>query len=210
MGDLVQLLVSGIATGAIYALAALGFTLLWQASGTINFAQGEFVMVPAFVMLFFMVAVGAPEEGSEVEAMDEAEWDRGINRNLRIPFAVTRAALSGLRAVAAWPNAPRPVSADALLPERALAGDAEAREALVVNVYEPLVRAGEVVLDTVSTFLDSGGALETTARALFVHANTVRYRLRRVAEICGEAPTDPRGALTLRVALALGRLDLLG
>jgi branched-chain amino acid transport system permease protein len=42
---------SGLATGAIYALAALGFTLLWQASGTINFAQGEFVMLPAFMML---------------------------------------------------------------------------------------------------------------------------------------------------------------
>ena len=60
MGDWLQLLVSGTATGAIYALAALGFTLLWQASGTINFAQGEFVMVPAFVMLFFMIALGAP------------------------------------------------------------------------------------------------------------------------------------------------------
>jgi branched-chain amino acid transport system permease protein len=59
MADLLQLIVSGMATGAIYALAALGFTLLWQASGTINFAQGEFVMVPAFVMLFFMSA-GAP------------------------------------------------------------------------------------------------------------------------------------------------------
>ena len=44
-------MISGTATGAIYALAALGFTLLWQASGTINFAQGEFVMVPAFLML---------------------------------------------------------------------------------------------------------------------------------------------------------------
>ena len=59
MGDLLQLVVSGCATGAIYALAALGFTLLWQASGTINFAQGEFVMLPAFTMLFF-IAVGAP------------------------------------------------------------------------------------------------------------------------------------------------------
>ena len=56
MGDLLQLIVSGTATGAIYALAALGFTLLWQAAGTINFAQGEFVMVPAFLMLFFMQA----------------------------------------------------------------------------------------------------------------------------------------------------------
>ena len=59
MGDLIQLIVSGIATGAIYALAALGFTLLWQAAGVINFAQGEFVMLPAFAMLF-CVAVGAP------------------------------------------------------------------------------------------------------------------------------------------------------
>ena len=59
MGDLIQLLVSGMATGAIYALAALGFTLLWQAAGVINFAQGEFVMLPAFSMLFF-IAAGAP------------------------------------------------------------------------------------------------------------------------------------------------------
>jgi branched-chain amino acid transport system permease protein len=59
MGDFVQLVVSGTATGAIYALAALGFTLLWQAAGVINFAQGEFVMLPAFAMLFF-IAVGSP------------------------------------------------------------------------------------------------------------------------------------------------------
>jgi branched-chain amino acid transport system permease protein len=59
VGDLIQLIVSGIATGAIYALAALGFTLLWQAAGVINFAQGEFVMLPAFAMLF-CVAAGAP------------------------------------------------------------------------------------------------------------------------------------------------------
>jgi branched-chain amino acid transport system permease protein len=59
MTDFLQLLLSGIATGSIYALAALGFTLLWQASGTINFAQGEFVMLPAFMMLGF-AALGAP------------------------------------------------------------------------------------------------------------------------------------------------------
>ncbi|HEU5006698.1 MAG TPA: helix-turn-helix domain-containing protein [Jatrophihabitantaceae bacterium] len=121
--------------------------------------------------------------------------------------AVTRAALSGLRAVAAWPAAPRPVDADALLPERALAGDGDARDALIETVYRPLAAAGEVLLDTVSTFLETGGALEATARALFVHANTVRYRLRRVAEICGQAPGDPRGAFALRLALTLGRLD---
>ena len=59
MTDFLQLVFSGFATGSIYALAALGFTLLWQASGTINFAQGEFVMLPAFVMLAF-AAFGAP------------------------------------------------------------------------------------------------------------------------------------------------------
>jgi branched-chain amino acid transport system permease protein len=59
MTDFLQLFLSGMATGSIYAVAALGFTLLWQASGTINFAQGEFVMLPAFMMLGFM-ALGAP------------------------------------------------------------------------------------------------------------------------------------------------------
>ena len=59
MSDFIQLVISGTATGAIYALAALGFTLLWQASGTINFAQGEFVMLPAFMMLAFN-AMGLP------------------------------------------------------------------------------------------------------------------------------------------------------
>jgi branched-chain amino acid transport system permease protein len=59
MTDLLQLVLSGMATGSIYALAALGFTLLWQASGTINFAQGEFVMLPAFTMLG-LISVGLP------------------------------------------------------------------------------------------------------------------------------------------------------
>ena len=59
LAEFLQFLFSGLTVGAIYALAALGFTLLWQASGTINFAQGEFVMLPAFAMLFF-IALGAP------------------------------------------------------------------------------------------------------------------------------------------------------
>jgi hypothetical protein len=121
--------------------------------------------------------------------------------------AITRAALSGLRAAPGWPAAPRPVAADGLLPERALLGDGQARDELVRAVYRPLMSAGDVLCDTLATFLDTGGALESTARALFVHANTVRYRLRRVAEICGESPTDPRGAFTLRVAMVLGRFD---
>jgi len=51
MSDIVNLVLAGLATGAIYALVAIGFTLLWRTSQTINFAQGEFVMLPAFFAL---------------------------------------------------------------------------------------------------------------------------------------------------------------
>jgi branched-chain amino acid transport system permease protein len=59
MASFIQLFVSGLATGAIYAIIAIGFTLVWQTSQTINFAQGEFVMLPAFFVLAAM-NVGAP------------------------------------------------------------------------------------------------------------------------------------------------------
>jgi branched-chain amino acid transport system permease protein len=59
MSNLLDLLLAGLATGAIYAIVAVGFTLLWQTSQTINFAQGEFVMLPAFLVLAAMHA-GAP------------------------------------------------------------------------------------------------------------------------------------------------------
>jgi sugar diacid utilization regulator len=117
-----------------------------------------------------------------------------------------RAATAGLRAAAGWPEAPRPVTADDLLPERALSGDGHARRQLVHEVYRPLVDAGSATLETVSAFLDHGGSIEGTARSMFVHANTVRYRLRRAAEVTGLTPNDARHAYTYRVALTLGRL----
>ncbi len=58
MTDFLQLVIAGLASGGCYALAALGFTLLWQASGTVNFALGEMVMLPAFLMLFFITVAG--------------------------------------------------------------------------------------------------------------------------------------------------------
>lgn len=51
MEQFLQVFLSGLATGSIYALAAIGFTLVWQAAQTVNFAQGEFVMLPAFFVL---------------------------------------------------------------------------------------------------------------------------------------------------------------
>lgn len=117
-----------------------------------------------------------------------------------------RAALSGQRAAPGWPLAPRPVAADDLLPERALSGDGHARRALVREVYAPLVEAGGGLLETLTCFLDQGLSIEASARALFVHANTVRYRLKRVHEVTGYSPTDSRDSYNLRLALTLGRL----
>ncbi len=118
----------------------------------------------------------------------------------------TREALSSYRAAGGWPEAPRPVSSHDLLPERALSGDGHARRALARDLYDPLLAAGGSLLETLVTFLDQGLSVEAAARALFVHANTVRYRLRRVHEVTGYSPTDPRDAYALRLALTLGRL----
>jgi hypothetical protein len=118
-----------------------------------------------------------------------------------------RAALAGFRAAPAWPTAPRPVAALDLLPERALAGDSEARRSLRQDVYGPLVRAGGELLETLDAFFASGGVLESAARSLFVHPNTVRYRLRRISDVTGFSPLAQRDAFALRVALTIGRLD---
>src|SRR6266550_2569577 len=56
MSNLLDLVVAGLATGAIYAIVAVGFTLLWQTSQTINFAQGEFVMLQSIGVLALAIA----------------------------------------------------------------------------------------------------------------------------------------------------------
>jgi hypothetical protein len=114
---------------------------------------------------------------------------------------------AALRAAPAWPGAPRPVACDELLAERAIAGDARAVRVLVSDIYRQL-EDDPTLLATADAFIASGGAIEATARQLFVHANTVRYRLRRIAELCGQDPTDGRGRYVIQVATALGRLDL--
>ena len=69
MQQFIQLMVAGLATGAIYALVAVGFMLIWQTSQTINFAQGEFVMVPAFFALAAMKFGGMSFAASLVVAL---------------------------------------------------------------------------------------------------------------------------------------------
>lgn len=115
-------------------------------------------------------------------------------------------AIAGMNAVAGWSGAPRPVSARELLPERALLGDATAIAALETEVMRPLGDAGPALTETLDAYLDAGGAIEACARQLFVHPNTVRYRLKRVADFTGRDPTLPRDAYVLRVASTVGRL----
>ncbi len=115
-------------------------------------------------------------------------------------------AVAGLRAAGGWPTTPPLVTSEDLLAERALTGDALARRSLVTDVYGPLQGAGPDVVDTLTAFLDQGGSIEGTARVLFVHPNTVRYRLRRVLDVTGLAPNDARQAFALRIAVVLGRL----
>jgi DNA-binding PucR family transcriptional regulator len=115
-------------------------------------------------------------------------------------------AISGMNAVAGWRGAPRPVPARELLPERALMGDASAIAALHTDVMRPLADAGPTLTETLDAYLDCGGAIESCARKLFVHPNTVRYRLRRIADFTGRDPTQPRDAYVLRVAATVGHL----
>jgi len=119
--------------------------------------------------------------------------------------AAARSTLVGLTAAWGWPDAPRPVAAVDLLPERALAGDDEAARELIDLVHEALL-ADVALYDTACAFLERTPSLEATARALFIHPNTVRYRLRRITDITGFSPTNPRGAFALRLGLTLGRL----
>ena len=98
------------------------------------------------------------------------------------------------------------MSSDDLLPERALAGDESALTQLVAEVYLPLEEARGTLVETLEKWFDNGGSIEATARALFVHPNTVRYRLRQAADLTGLTPGQPRDAYALRLGLTLGRL----
>ncbi|MDP1610709.1 MAG: branched-chain amino acid ABC transporter permease [Sulfuritalea sp.] len=60
MLQLLQLIVSGAAIGCIYALIALGFVLIYKATETVNFAQGDLMMIGGFIGLSAMTVIGLP------------------------------------------------------------------------------------------------------------------------------------------------------
>jgi hypothetical protein len=117
-----------------------------------------------------------------------------------------KAALAGFAVARAWRNAPRPTLADDLLPERAFAGDPLARSTLINRIFRPLQSHSTELLATLWCYLDNGRSLEATARELFVHPNTVRYRLKRISEVIGYDATGAREALILQAALIVGSI----
>lgn len=118
-----------------------------------------------------------------------------------------KTALAGFAVAKALRKLPRPALADDLLPERALAGDPLARATLVNRIYRPLKNHSTELLSTLWCYLDNGRSLEATARELFVHPNTVRYRLKRVSEVIGWDATGAREALIMQSALILGTIS---
>ncbi len=151
-------------------------------------------------------------EASELVSQLEAHFADGpivvgpVENGLAGAPRSARAASSGYRAAIAWPEGPRTMLADDLLPERALAGDGHARRILGGDIYRCLAASKEL-LETCVGFLDSGSSMEATSRALFIHPNTVRYRIKRIQETTGYSPTDAREAYVLRMAITLGRLQ---
>jgi len=124
---------------------------------------------------------------------------------LRAHHSATEA-VAGLHAATGWPTVADTVTSDDVLAERALDGDLAARRTLAVDVYEPLQAAGSDLMLTLTTYLDQAGSIEATARVLFVHPNTVRYRLAGITKAVGYDLTDAHDAQTVRTALAFHRL----
>lgn len=130
--------------------------------------------------------------------------------NLGTAHTSATEAMAGMTAVTGWPNAPRPVNSVELLPERALNGDESATAALIDTLVRPLLSGGPTLNATLEAYLDSGGSVEACARELYIHPNTVRYRLKKIAEITGRDPANPRDAYVLRIAATVGRLTHFG
>jgi DNA-binding PucR family transcriptional regulator len=111
-------------------------------------------------------------------------------------------ALSGYRALSYVSTSPRLVASEDMIAARVIAGDAAAIDPVVAKLRQDL---SSDVRQTLACYLEVAPTIEGCARTLFVHVNTVRYRLRRVLEATGLDPFEPTDALTLRIALMIER-----
>lgn len=118
------------------------------------------------------------------------------------------ATLASIAVAPSVKHLPQIIHTDDVLPERALIGDSTAFNTLYNKVYQSLApySSDDPTLETIDMFLRFGGALDQTAHELNVHPNTVRYRLRKVAQTTGWDATDPRAAYVLQTAITIGRI----
>ncbi len=130
-----------------------------------------------------------------------------VEGSKQIAAAVT-ATIASIAVAPAVKHLPQIIHTDDVLPERALIGDTTAFETLYYKVYRSLAPYShdDPTLPTIDMFLRFGGALDQTAHELNVHPNTVRYRLRKVAQTTGWDATDPRAAYVLQTAITIGRI----
>ena len=129
-------------------------------------------------------------------------------RNITRASRSVEEAFEALRVAQAMPNVPHVASADMFIPERAIAGDRLAIQRLFHDIIRPLQKsANQAIRDTLRLYLSVDGGVEEAARRLYVHQNTVRYRLKRVNDITGLDPLDSRMRFTLRIANILEMLE---
>lgn len=186
---------------------ALFLATLRRAAG--RFAEDVMVGIQGDKLILVLGNVADPESAhvrlSELFAPGAVVYGP-LAATLHDATASAKAAFAGMAVAKGWSAAPRPVSADDLLPERVLGGDDSAKRALLLSIYRPLIAASNGLIETLSSYLQGGHSLEAAARDLFVHSNTVRYRLRRVCDVTGWDPLIPREAFVLQTALIVGRL----
>lgn len=111
-------------------------------------------------------------------------------------------ALSGFRSTNFLKDSERLLNASTLVSARIVSGDHQAANDLI-NLLK--VKLKSDVLETLATYLEKEPTIEGCARLLFVHVNTIRYRLKRVLDVTGYDPADPTDALTLRLAVMVAR-----
>lgn len=122
--------------------------------------------------------------------------------NLSHVHASISEAISAFRAIPLSGTHNRLVLSDELVAARVINGDTDAVDRISVQLRNEI---SPDVLSTLANYLESSGSIEACARELFVHVNTVRYRLKRVLEVTGLDPFDPTDSLTLRLGLMYAR-----
>jgi sugar diacid utilization regulator len=123
--------------------------------------------------------------------------------NVKLAYQSVSPALSAYQATALVTPTERLLSHEDLLSARVLTGDHDAIKPLIEKLSSAI---RQDVRETLATYLEQAPTIEGCARKMFVHVNTVRYRLKRVAEVTGYDPLNPQDALALRLALMLGRI----